>query len=60
MGAAGTVSGLAGALVADRIAVMSGVTMMFPVLAALNLVCAWQTRALARGDRRLAATSDSA
>ncbi len=48
IGAAGTVSGLVGALVADRIATMSGVTMMFPVLAALNLVCAWQSRALAR------------
>ncbi len=47
IGASGTLSGLAGALVADRVAAAFGVTAMFPVLAALNLVCAWQTRALA-------------
>jgi len=48
IGAAGTVSGLVGALVADRVAAMFGVTAMFPVLAALNFACAWQIRALAR------------
>jgi hypothetical protein len=47
LGAAGTVSGLAGAILADRVASTFGVTAMFPVLAALNLVCAWQTRVLA-------------
>ena len=48
IGAAGTVSGLVGAVIADRIASSYGVTAMFPVLAVLNIVCAWQTRALAR------------
>jgi ATP:ADP antiporter, AAA family len=47
IGAAGTLSGLIGALVADRIAATFGMTMMLPLLAALNLVCAWQTRVLA-------------
>jgi hypothetical protein len=47
IGAAGTVSGLVGALLAYRIPTF-GVTVMFPVLAVLNLICAWQTRALAR------------
>jgi hypothetical protein len=46
LGAAGTLSGLMGALIADRVATMFGVSAMFPVLAALNLVCAWQTRML--------------
>jgi ATP:ADP antiporter, AAA family len=48
IGAAGTISGLVGALVADRIAAVFGMTAIFPVLATLNLLCAWQTRALAR------------
>jgi hypothetical protein len=48
IGAAGTVSGLLGAGIADRIAAMYGVTAMIPVLAALYLLCAWQTRSLAR------------
>jgi hypothetical protein len=48
IGAAGTVSGLVGAILADRLASAFGITAMFPVLAALNLVCAWQTRALGR------------
>ena len=50
IGAAGTVSGLAGAFVADRVATIFGMSAMFPVLAALNLLCAWQTRALARAN----------
>ena len=48
IGAAGTVSGLIGALLADRVASLFGVSVMFPVLAALNLVCAWQSWVLAR------------
>jgi hypothetical protein len=48
IGAAGTLSGLAGAFLADRVAAMAGITMMFPMLAALNVLCAWQTRVLAR------------
>ena len=43
----GTLSGLAGALVAERIAATVGVNTMLPVLAVLNLVCAWQIRRLA-------------
>ena len=45
--AVGTLSGLAGALVAERVAALYGVGMMLPILAALNLVCAVQTRRLA-------------
>jgi hypothetical protein len=47
-GAAGTLSGLVAAVFADRVASTFGVSVMFPVLAALNLVCAWQSRVLAR------------
>ena len=43
----GTLCGLAGALVAERVASVFGVTAMLPVLAALNFVCAWQIRGLA-------------
>ncbi len=43
----GTLSGLAGALVAERVAAVFGVTTMLPVLAALNFVSAWQIRGLA-------------
>ena len=43
----GTLCGLAGALVAERVAAVFGVTAMLPVLAALNFVCAWQIRGLA-------------
>jgi len=46
--AVGTLTGLAGALVAERVAVLVGVTAMLPVLAALNLLGAWQIRRLAR------------
>ncbi|MBI2827647.1 MAG: hypothetical protein HYX77_00060 [Acidobacteria bacterium] len=44
----GTLGGLAGALVAERVAAIYGVEAMLPVLAALNLVCAWQVRRLGR------------
>ena len=43
----GTLCGLAGALVAERVAAVLGITAMLPVLAALNFVCAWQIRSLA-------------
>jgi hypothetical protein len=43
----GTLSGLAGALVAERVGQIYGVTAMLPLLAALSLVCAWQVRRLA-------------
>ena len=42
----GTLSGLAGALVAERTAAMYGVIAMLPVLAAISLLCAWQIRRL--------------
>src|SRR5687768_12078701 len=42
-----TLSGLVGALIAERVAASFGVTTMLPVLAALNLVCAWKIRGLA-------------
>ena len=44
----GTVSGLAGAVVADRLAAFYGVTATLPFLAAMDLLCAWQIRRLAR------------
>ena len=43
----GTLAGLGGALVAERVAVMVGVTAMLPLLAIVNLFCAWQIRRLA-------------
>jgi ATP:ADP antiporter, AAA family len=44
----GTLGGLVGGLVAERVAVVLGVSAMLPVLAALNLVCAVAVRALVR------------
>lgn len=44
----GTLAGLGGALVAERVAVMVGVTAMLPLLAIVNLFCAWQIRRLAK------------
>jgi AAA family ATP:ADP antiporter len=42
--AGGTFGGLLGGLLAERVAVIFGVGPMLPVLAVLNLVCAWQLR----------------
>jgi hypothetical protein len=42
----GTFGGLLGGLLAERVAVMLGVGAMLPVLAVLNLLCAWQVRRL--------------
>jgi hypothetical protein len=44
----GTIGGLLGGLLSERVAAIAGVPAMLPVLAALNLVCAWQIRALSR------------
>lgn len=44
----GTLGGLAGALLAERIAASSSVTAMLPLLAGLNLLCAWLVRRLGR------------
>jgi hypothetical protein len=46
----GTLAGLGGALVAERVAVMVGVTAMLPLLAIVNLFCAWQIRRLAKSS----------
>lgn len=43
----GTIAGLAGALVTERIGATLGIAEMLPLLAALNLICAWQVRKLA-------------
>jgi hypothetical protein len=43
----GTVGGLLGGLLAERVAVVLGVGAMLPILAVLNLVCAWQVSRLA-------------
>jgi hypothetical protein len=43
----GTLGGLFGALVAERVAALYGISAMLPMLAAVNLVCAWQVRLLA-------------
>jgi hypothetical protein len=53
----GTLSGLAGALIAERVAAMYGVHAMLPVLAVFSLVCAWQIYRLSgsmtpQGDAR--------
>jgi hypothetical protein len=44
---AGTFGGLLGGLLAERVAVMFGVTAMLPVLAGLSVICAWQISRLA-------------
>ena len=45
---AGTLGGVLGGLVAERAGVVFGVAAVLPLLAALNIVCAWQIRQLAR------------
>ena len=49
----GTLGGLAGALVAERVAALYGITAMLPLLAAVNMVCAWQVRRLAMSGHQL-------
>jgi len=43
----GTISGLAAALVTERIGATIGINEMLPLLAVLNVICAWQIRSLA-------------
>ncbi|HYJ96349.1 MAG TPA: hypothetical protein VEV86_17075, partial [Vicinamibacterales bacterium] len=43
----GTIAGLGGALVTERIGATLGIAEMLPLLAVLNLICAWQIRKLA-------------
>ncbi len=45
---AGTLGGLAGGLIAARVAAVAGVGAMLPLLAVLQVICAWQMRSLAR------------
>jgi ATP:ADP antiporter, AAA family len=54
IGAAGTVSGLAGALLVIVMPDILAVRFLFPLLIGLNLVCAWQARVLAMTGRRSA------
>ena len=44
---AGTLGGLLGGLLAERVAAVMGLTATLPLLALLNVVCAWQVRRLA-------------
>jgi hypothetical protein len=44
---AGTAGGLLGSIVAERVAALLGLAATLPVLACLNLFCAWQVRRLA-------------
>ena len=46
IGGAGTLGGLAGGLLAERVAAAEGVAAMLPLLAVLNLFAAWQIRQL--------------
>jgi hypothetical protein len=43
----GTITGLVAALVTERIGATLGIDEMLPLLAVLNLICAWQVRRLA-------------
>lgn len=60
----GTLGGLAGGLLAERVAVVSSVAAMLPILAALSALCAWAVRSLvasteiARGAEANDAASD--
>jgi hypothetical protein len=54
---AGTLGGLAGGFVAERVGSLLGVAAMLPVLAALNLYCAWVIRRLAVSYARATAAS---
>ena len=47
----GTVGGLLGGLLAERVAVLLDVGAMLPVLAVLNFICAWQITRLAPSSR---------
>jgi hypothetical protein len=43
----GTITGLVAALVTERIGATVGIAAMLPLLAVINLICAWQVRRLA-------------
>ena len=44
---AGTLGGLAGGLISERVAAGFGISAMLPILAAMNLLCAWLVRRFA-------------
>jgi ATP:ADP antiporter, AAA family len=46
--AAGTLGGLAGGLLAERVAAVAGLSTMLPVLAVMNGIAAWQIRQLGK------------
>src|SRR5262245_28590642 len=45
--AAGTLGGLVGGLLAERVAAVLGMSAVLPMLAVINAICAWQVRRLA-------------
>src|SRR3979490_779429 len=47
---AGTLGGLIGGLISERVAVGIGLSAMLPILAAMNLLCAWLVRRFAADD----------
>jgi len=53
---AGTLGGLVGGFVAERVGILFGVAAMLPVLAAASLYCAWVVRRLAVSYARATAT----
>jgi len=55
--AAGTIGGLAGGLLAERVASTLGIMATLPILAAVNLFSAWQVYVLARRFRAMAPES---
>lgn len=58
IGAAGTLGGLAGGIIAERVGASLPVTAMLPVLAGLHLLCAGAIRGLARGRSALQHTDE--
>jgi AAA family ATP:ADP antiporter len=54
----GTLGGLGGGLLAERMAATVGVEAMLPVLAVLNFLCAWHIRRLAGGSNGKAPAID--
>ena len=54
--AAGTLGGLAGGLLAERVGAVFGLMAVLPMLAAINVICAWQVRRLAEPMDAAAAT----
>ena len=54
--AAGTLGGLAGGLMAERVAAVLGMEAVLPMLAVINAIAAWQVRSLAAPMDTVAAT----